>query len=302
MKARVGIDVGGTSLRCALYTSKWKRIAQTKRPTPPTGTESVLQAIYDSIDTLLKQHPDYEMQSIGVGLPGPIDTKRGVLRYTVNIPGFVNVPLHKKLKRRYPSISSDQIVLANDANCAALGESFQRDIQTLFYIGLGTGVGSGFVQNGRLYTGRSIAPEIGHTVINFNGPSCICGSKGCLEQYVGVAGVKRLAQKHCNSLLSAYDLAQRAYQHDSCAVAAYQEYGLYLGIGLTTIVNAFDPAVIVIGGGIMHEATLFMPIARQELKKRMFSKSLPRIVYSKKRDNGLLGAALLALKQKKTST
>lgn len=291
--ARIGLDIGGSSIRGGLFTEDLTLLSELKDETPQTGTKDVLQTIYSLIDSLQNKHPKYTVRSIGVGLPGPISESGKTFRYAVNISGFENVPLIRFLHQRYPHISSDQIKIANDANCAALGESYRRSIPTLFYLGLGTGLGSGFVLDGTLYTGRAIAPELGHTVLNFNGPLCSCGSKGCLEQYVGTAGLKRIAKRSVGKTLDAYELTKRARAGETNAIRAFNEYGRFVGMALSNVVNTVDPPVIVLGGGIMQEATLFMKEARLELKRRMFSQTMPTLVYSKNTKNGLLGAALL---------
>lgn len=276
----IGIDVGGTFIKIGLVSAGGRIIARRKIPTPP-------RADYRVIFNAIK---DFEAAGIGIGVPGFVNTDKGIVHKLVNIKGWDNVPLQRLLEKA----AGMPVRIDNDVNCMVLGEvafGIAKGKRNVFGITLGTGVGGGIVIDGRIYRGSSFtAGEVGHVTVVKDGPRCNCGNRGCLEALVGN---RRIIAK---GGMSPQELEAQAKRGNKKAIRIWQEAGEYIGIVLAGIVNVLNPELIVIGGGIAKAGDLIMKPIRNAIKKRAvpIARDIVKIKFSKLGDDaGVLGAAAL---------
>ena len=263
----LGIDIGGTSIKAGIVTENNKIIykASTKTSIGPSGFINTLvtlvQKILDESGLNIT-----EIASIGIGCPGYIDAKNGVIDEAGNLQ-LRNYPLVEKLKEHF----NLPIYLHNDANCAALGEYWalnDKTIESYIMVTLGTGIGGGIILNGQIYAGcNGRAGEFGHMIVCIDGRQCACGYRGCWETYASVNALikdaKAMADTHPDSLLHKLseqvggkidgEIIFRAVEEgDYVAQTVFQNYIKYLGEGLISIVELFQPEVVTIGGGLSN--------------------------------------------------
>lgn len=262
-----GIDLGGTQVRVALARSDGNLVASVKTRTPLLRTP---QALVDWAAEEIDRHRGREkVKSIAIGAPGPIDVKRGVLVNPPNLP-WRNVPLAAMLTRA----TGAQVHLANDADMAGLGE-FQRGAgkgtRNLVYITWSTGVGGGLIIDGKLHRGaHGTAGEIGHMIIDPDGPLDACGQRGCLEAFCGGANLARATGHPAAELFAA------AARGDRQARLVVQGAARYMGAALISLTNAVDPEMFVMGGGVARSWALVQPTMLETLRSSPFIKPARR--------------------------
>lgn len=312
MPAIVAIDLGGTSTRAAFYASAEPPAqAQHKFPTPSErGPDAVLDRIAQAIEAVLppKTRPD----RIGVGAPGPLDPYRGIILDTPNLAGMLNMPLRDRIAERFAC----PVALGNDANLAALGElryGAGRGASHLLYLTIGTGIGGGVIVDGRQLLGkRGLAAELGHMQVHTGGERCGCGQIGHLEAIASGPAIARAARQRllsgepssmsrlpgCPDSITTNDIGRAALQGDPLARSVLEEAGRAIGRHLASLVHAFDPEVIVLGGGVSLIGPLFFePIERAMRLHVMHPAYLDglRLVPAELGDEaGLIGAMILA--------
>jgi glucokinase len=228
---------------------------------------------------------------MSVGVPGLI-TLDGVMRASPNIPGSIDVAVKAELAARL----GRPIWVDNDGNASALAEwrfGAGRESRNMWMVTLGTGIGGGHVVNGTLQRGvNGFAGEIGHMVVNPDGPRCTCGRKGCWEVYASGRGLRMLASGE-----SGESVIERARQGDADAVTVLEAYARWLAIGLSNLANVSDPDVIVIGGGVSVAADFFMPMLRRWFLETLYSpeqRQHPDLRVAQLGEHaGAIGAALL---------
>jgi glucokinase len=286
----LGIDIGGTNLVVGSVAEDGSALHALG--TEPTGAEAGERDVLDRLIALAqrtiaqtkREVPDAEIIGVGVGAPGPLDTKSGIVLLTPNL-GWVNLPLRAIIHDRLKLPAS----LDNDANCAVLGEWWRgaaRGSRNAIGITIGTGIGGGIILDGRLYHGSSdCAGEIGHTTIDSEGRRCKCGNYGCLEAYASGPNIALRACEEINagaeSRLSKYvdgDLTritaqtvyQAAHDGDELAMDVVNDTAKFLGIGIANLLNIFNPEVVVVCGGVtLAGEHLFAPL-RREVTRRAF--------------------------------
>ena len=281
-KIYIGIDLGGTKILTASADSKGNIIKDIKIPTEvPKGNEVVVENIHKSIKKVLSGtnlHKD-NVEAIGIGSPGPLDLEKGLIVGAANLP-FERFPLVDEIEER----TGIPVYLQNDANTAALGEKFfgaGKDVENMIYVTVSTGVGGGIIIDGEIYYGyNGNAGEIGHMLIDPDGPICGCGNHGCLESFssgTAIARMGREAVKDNRSKLidqlvegntteiDAEIVARAARKGDEVAEEIYHKAGYYLGMGLANLVNIFNPEMIVLGGGVMYAEELFIDNLKNSL-------------------------------------
>lgn len=308
----IGIDLGGTNIVAAVVDEKYNILAKAKTPTAmPRKPEE----IFDDIAKVSKESVEKagltmsDISSVGLGTPGTVNG--GVIEYANNL-GFDHIPAEKMLKERLGDLP---IYIENDANCAALGEAFAgcgNGSKNFIAVTLGTGVGSGIIVDGKIVSGINHAGgECGHMVIVVDGVPCTCGRRGCWEAYASATALinqtKAAIEKHPDSIMSelakeegavtgrtAFDGMRRK---DAVAVKVVENYIKYIAAGVTNLVNAFQPEILCIGGGICNEGeTLLRPLRRYVEKERysVYSSVQTRIVKAELgNDAGIIGAAIL---------
>ena len=309
----LGIDLGGTNVAAAVVDETGKILGRTSLPTP-RGVEAVADRMAEAACTAADNAgiPWEQVSSVGVGSPGAIQPETGVVKYWSNLD-FEDVPLADLLAARLDK----PVLLENDANAAALGEyaaGAGKGSSSMVAITLGTGVGGGAVLGGKLYTGFNYAGmEVGHFVIEHGGRRCTCGRRGCFEAYCSATALIRrtreLMEQNPHSLLwalAAGNLDQvdgrtpfeGAGRGDSTALQIIDEYISYLGCGVTSLVNLFQPEVFCIGGGPSAQGENLIGPVREILQREDYARNqthrtkLVRALLGN--DAGLIGAALLS--------
>ena len=309
-RAAIGVDIGGTSAKAALVDPSGEILSRVEVPTETrAGTKSILAVA----ETLLGRAPDLGLQviAVGVGAAGFVDFREGTINFSPNLSyGDPNVATAVRDHLGLP------VVVDNDANAAAWGESCfgtARGARYLALLTLGTGVGGGFVVDGSLIRGATGAgAEIGHMVIDPDGPECPCGLRGCLERFASGSAIARMAIEalredpksaildFASSIeeVTAVDVSRAAAQYDETARSVLRVAGRSLAVGMSNIVNLFDPDVIVLGGSVVKAGEPYLGPARDELNRMTQAQRRRPVrldVSSLGVDAGILGAAALAL-------
>jgi glucokinase len=263
-----GIDLGGTQVRVALARSDGRLVTSVKTRTHLLPTP---QAMVEWAAGEIDRHRGREkVRSITIAAPGPIDLKRGVLVNPPNLP-WKNVPLVALMSR---ASGGARVQLANDADMAGLGEFHRgagRGTKNMVYITWSTGVGGGLIVNGHLHRGsHGTAGEVGHMIIDPDGPLDNCGQRGCLEAMAGGASLARETGH------PAAELFQAAGRGDRQARAVVERAARYMGLALISLTNAFDPELFVMGGGVTRSWALVAPTMIATLKSSPFIKPARR--------------------------
>ena len=289
MRYVIGIDIGGTNLVVGAVAedgSGYRHLSS--EPTrPEDGPDAVLERLTRQAKTVIVAtlaEPGATVIGVGVGAPGPLNTRTGIIFLTPNL-GWVDLPLRQRMSDAlgYPT------TLDNDANCAVLGEWWQgaaRGTEHAIGVTIGTGVGGGVIIGGRLYHGASdCAGEFGHTTLDAGGRKCKCGNYGCLEAYasgpsianraveaIRAGAVSIIPDKVGGDLdrVTAQEVYQASQEGDEVALEVVRDAARYLGAGIANLINIFNPEVVVVCGGVTQAGDrLFGPL-RQEVTRRAF--------------------------------
>ena len=303
----IAVDIGGTFVRGALVDPDGTIAFRTEHPTDPSaGTKSIVGIVED----VIARDSDAPVVAVGIGAAGFIDAARGAVTFSPNFvydDPYVADAVHARCNL--------PVVVENDANAAAWGEhayGAARGSNHVACLTIGTGIGAGFIEDGRLVRGFSGAgAELGHMVMDPDGPQCGCGLRGCFEQLASGGAIGRMARKAVeedpDSTILAFagsveaitgeDVTKAAREYDETAREVLRRAGTSLGIGLSNVVNLFDPEVLVLGGGAVSAGEPFLGPARDQLFKMTTAQRRRPIrldVTSLGGDAGLLGAAALA--------
>ncbi|MFN3532466.1 MAG: ROK family protein [Candidatus Brocadia sp.] len=303
----IGIDLGGTNLKAGIVDMDGKIL---HRLSIRTNSHADSQTISDQILSLIAEiiqcaHvKESDMIGVGLGSPGLVDKKGETILFSPNLPRWRNIPIKRIVAERF----SKPCVLENDANAAAWGEKWVgagKDVSSLVMLTLGTGIGGGIVIDNKLWRGaNNVAAEIGHMVIQMDGPQCNCGNRGCVEVYASATGMvrrfKELLRSGISSALKISDeitakmINDAAIQGDRASLNIIEETGRYLGIALINIMHVLNPEMIVLAGGMIGSGELLMNPIRQVTQQRAFEASYKdtKIVFSQLgNDAGIIGAA-----------
>ena len=308
--AVVGVDVGGTKVAAGRVMGG-RAVEVTERPTDLSSARALLDGIEAAVrETIERTGP---VDAVGLGVPSQIEFERGLVVASVNIP-LEGVPLRDELGARLGT----PVYVDNDANCAALAEAqFTEDApaQSLVMLTLGTGVGGGIVIGGRIFRGSSgLGAELGHVVVDANGPECpgACPNRGCLEALCSGTALEREATAFAaanpaswlgqvaadrDGRVKGKDVVEAAREGDRDAVDLLLGLGRWLGAGIATFINVFEPEHLVVGGGLSGAADLFLPAAESEARGRALPALAERTRISvAKAGNaaGVIGAGRLA--------
>ena len=304
-----GVDIGGTTVKMGLFEGDGNVIDKWEIKTvTANGGEAVLPDIAASIAEKLVEHSvaKEDVVGVGVGVPAPV-TAEGVVNGTANL-GWK----YKEVKKEMEELTGLSAVIGNDANVAALGEMWQgggKGQKNMVMITLGTGVGSGFIVNGKLIVGEHGAGgEGGHVTVDYEETDCCgCGNKGCLEQYASATGIVRLAKKKLANTekatvlnaetVTAKDVWDAVKAGDEVAIEVAEQFGKYLGSGLAIMAAVADPAIFVIGGGVSKAGDVLLSYVEKNYRERAFfaHKNAEFALASLGNDAGIIGAAKLAL-------
>lgn len=311
----IGIDVGGTNLKAGLVDESYRLVATKKMPLHFTSMEQMGETLTDMALGLVEENGlrRDQVASIGMGFPGSVDNRRGVVIKTVNIP-IRFMPVAEMVHRRWDV----PVYLGNDADCAALGEYYHYGddrLESLILVTLGTGIGTGIILGGKIQAGcNGFGGEGGHIVIVHGGEPCTCGRRGCWERYASASALVRQtkaameadpgsAMWQAAGSLDQVDgrtafAAMRS--GDAAAKAVVAQYLDYLAEGLANFINIFQPEVIALGGGVSHglEGDL-LGVLQSKVLDMCFGREAERhtkLVRAKLgNDAGIIGAALLGV-------
>ncbi|MDO8736066.1 MAG: ROK family protein [Thermoleophilia bacterium] len=311
-KLVIGFDLGGTNMAAGLVDARLEVLESLEMETPTASQEELLSAIVSMVRDVSSRAPS-PVSAVGFGIPSMIDQQHGRAVMSVNVPladcDFVD---YMRSELGMP------VFIDNDANVAALAEAragAALGASEVIMITMGTGIGGGIIIDGRVYRGfTGSAAELGHMVIDANGPRCqgSCENYGCFETMASGTALKRYAREEALSqpksalaqaLASGEDpdgalLTSLALEGDPASLAVYEKIGFYTGVGITSLVNIFNPEVFVVGGGLIKAGELILGPARKLLMERGLrpNRDLVRVVPAKfGADAGMLGAACLAL-------
>lgn len=310
MKSLIGVDIGGTQLRAARFDLDLNLLERAAQPShAEQGTDAVLERLYETIRQVLPDDPA-DLLGIGLAFPGPLDTATGIVLATPNLP-FKDLPISTLVKEAV----GGPVYLGNDADLAGLGEyrlGAGRGSKSMIYMTISTGVGGGIIIDGKPYAGRGQGGEIGHMVVVPDGPICGCGRPGHLEAVasgtaIGRIARERLAAGEASSMLEqvggdldkvdARIVGEAAHAGDALALEIVTQAGMYLGIGIASLMVTFNPDKFVLGGGVTKIGDLlFDPmweaIRRYALHPRYYE-DVPIVLAELGGDVGLYGAAAL---------
>jgi glucokinase len=304
-------DLGGTHLRVATVDRNGKIFCRQIQPTPQAEeANEIVRALIDAVHECESNTAAQGgvLSAVSVVVPGTVNVAEGVVVKAPNVPcldGFrLSAALESELE--WP------VILENDANAAALGEMWRgagQGYRSLICVTLGTGVGGGIILDGKLWRGADgSAAEIGHIGVDpFAGVPCTCGSRGCLEVYASATAIVRMTRearpRYPNSILhdtedlTSAKIYQAGKEGDELAIEVFRRMGVYLGIGLASLINVLNPEIVVIGGGLSNGWELFEKHMHQQVIERAFPIPARRVKIVRAQcgdDAGLLGAAWLA--------
>ncbi len=311
MRFVIGVDLGGTQVRAIRCDAQGNVLTHARTDTAATeGPSVVVRQIKRLIDEVIGDTPRELLLGVGVGTPGPVDGRTGVIYEAPNLAGWIDVPLKTLLR----DATGLPVTVGNDANVAALGEwrfGSGGGVDDFVYVTVSTGIGGGVIIDRGLLLGRKgIAGEVGHMVVQVDGPRCGCGNLGCWEALASGTALARRATEallagepsmlrdvDAQSSLTAVHVALAAAAHDPLALRLMEREGELIGIGLVNLLHLFSPEVIALGGGVMKSADLlFPPMRRMIAKYAMAPYQDARIELATLGDRtGVLGAAALVL-------
>ncbi len=311
---RIGVDLGGTNIAVGVVDENLKIIGRGKLKTNiPRPAENIFDDIAKAVNLAVKDAGIKidEVSSVGVGTPGSVNKATGYIEFANNLD-FNKVPAKDMLEERI----NKPVFIDNDANCAALGEAVAgvgQGVSSFVAVTLGTGVGSGIVINGKIVGGVNFAAgEMGHMVIAVDGEQCNCGRRGCWERYASanalIAQTRDAMRHNQDSLMwqlvkenidevSGRTAFEAMRQGDDTAKEVVSHYIYYVATGIINIINALQPEIICVGGGVGHEGENLLDPIRKHVERERYS------IYATKQtkicaavlgnDAGIIGAALL---------
>ncbi|MEO2509270.1 ROK family protein [Clostridium paraputrificum] len=306
----IGVDLGGTKISTAISTIEGNILANVVLPTKAEeGEVAVLGRIIQSIDEVIVGSSTSidEVEAIGIGSPGPLDARKGIIITTPNLP-FKDYNLVQPLKEKY----NIPVYLDNDANAAAIGEYMfgaGKGKESIIYFTVSTGVGGGAVLDGKVYRGHtSNALEIGHTTVDPNGPRCNCGNLGCLEAMSSGTAIAKKGKEAVSTnvetslkkydTVTSYEVFKEAEAGDEVAKDIIDNALTYLGIGVANAIATFDPEMIIIGGGVSKAGDIVFDTVKKVVNKRCFksmAESCEIVPAGLGSDAGVVGAVALAI-------
>ena len=287
----IGVDLGGTKILAGVVDDRGQVERRREYPTPTASQDELLAGLDAAIEELLTD----DIAGLGFGLPSPIDQKAGRALQAVNIPLDESVDFRGRMRERFGL----PVGIENDANAAAYAEfrfGAARDVETMVMLTLGTGCGGGAVVDGKLFRGWA---EFGHMVIVHDGIPCqgTCTGRGHLEPYVTGVAATKLAQAEFGPAVDAHRLVRLENEGEQRAVEILDGIGRHLGSGIGTLVNIFNPELVVIGGGFAAAGDFVLEPAREVMRREALAHAGDRIPIVRAELGtaaGLIGAGLVA--------
>ena len=316
----LGVDLGGSKTLAAVVGPQGRMVSSHESVTPATkDREAVIQCIVDSARSALEQARVgiSEISVIGIGAAGMSNPAAGILFSSPHLPGLREVLLGDIVQERL----GRKTFIINDADAAALGElhyGAARDVRNFIYITISTGIGGGIVIDGKIYTGAiGIAGEVGHMTIDDRGPICDCGNRGCWETLASGTALMREAKLRISrgvktSILecaegnienvTAQVIHRAAERGDKVAKELIAQTGYYVGVGLASLINIFNPELIVIGGGLSNIGDMLLEPAFKTAEKRAYKEAFHAVRFASAElggNSGVIGAATFAFQEMK---
>jgi glucokinase len=312
----LGVDIGGTKIAAGLVSSEGKILFHTRVPMPAHGTAAQgFAAVQSAIEAVFAAHPNSRSTLTGIGIcaPGPLDPKTGVILNPPNVPCWRNFPLATEVQRAFGLAAR----VNNDGNAAALAEALWGagvGHRNVFYATLGTGIGTGIVFERHIYHGRTgSAAEGGHVTIDYHGPVCGCGKRGCIEALASGPAIARRARERLVesresspkmlalaggdvNAVNAEIVAEAFQQDDPLAAQILQETADFLAIWAGNIIDLLEPDVFIFGGGLSQFISGFFPRIREQLPHWCVNQrfaEIPIVLAHYGSDAGIAGAAAL---------
>ncbi|MFB3887459.1 MAG: ROK family protein [Thermodesulfobacteriota bacterium] len=314
----IGVDFGGTNIRMGVVTPEGKVLKKVRYTTDVSkGGAALFEQLVSNLSDLIRKYfkESDQLIGIGIGVAGPVDMEKGIMIAPPNLPTLDGFPVRAFLQERIPS----PIFIENDANAFTLGEGWvgaAKGCNNYCGITLGTGVGGGVVVAGKILRGSTgMGGEVGHMVLDPDGPSCGCGGRGCLEVYASGTGIRRMAVEVAHKRgsgrisewvkgnaedLNSEKVFEAARKGDLEAQQIFNVMGRFLGLGLVNLVNLFNPEKIVIGGRVARAWDYFIPSVVETVQERAMKgpREKVRIVRAECGDDaGMLGAAYAVLRR-----
>lgn len=314
----LGIDLGGSKILTAVVGARGQMLSSDRSKTPAAeGHEAVVRSILESAHRSLQQAgvSVSELLAVGVGAPGLVNSRTGIVATSPHLPGWWDVPLRDIIQDGLGKAT----FLINDANAAALGElrfGAALGARNFIYITVSTGIGGGIVIDGEIYSGATgIAGEVGHMTIDDEGPACNCGNRGCWETLASGTALAREARRRIEegadtsipahaegdvSRVTAKTVQSAAEQGDALSRELIGRTGYYLGVGLANLVNIFNPELIVVGGGLSNMGEMLLEPAFKTASERAYREAFEAVRFVRAelgRNSGVLGAAAFALQE-----
>jgi glucokinase len=303
----IGVDVGGTKIAAGVVTPQGEVLSKARYPTASTTKERLLSSIARAV---VEVGDGFEVGGVCLAVPGSILAVENKVIDSPNLHAIEGVPLKDEIEDR----TGLQVTVENDANAAAWGEfrfGAGSEVDHLVFLTLGTGVGGGVISHGVLLRGaQGAGGELGHVTIQATGPRCNCGNHGCLEALASGTAIGRrareVASEKSNSALGRLaierkvlgeDVTELARKGDEAALTVLEEAGTWLGIGVASFVNIFNPQVVAVGGGVAKAGGLILNCARREVRLRARSPARDLVEVKEATlglESGILGAAALA--------
>jgi glucokinase len=289
-KRVIGVDLGGTKILAGVVDREGRVEQRREHATPTASQDELLAGLEAAVEELLTD----EIAALGFGLPSPIDQRSGRALQAVNIP-LKDIDFRARMKERFAL----PVAIENDANAAAYAEfrfGAARDVETMIMLTLGTGCGGGAVIDGKLFRGWA---EFGHIVIVYDGLPCqgTCTGRGHLEPYVTGVAATKLAQAEFGPAVDAHRLVRLANEGEVRAVEILDGIGRHLGAGIGSLVNIFNPELVVIGGGFAAAGDFVLEPAREVLRREALARAgyrVPIVRAELGTAAGLIGAGLVA--------
>jgi N-acetylglucosamine repressor len=303
----LGMQLGSSLVRAVLMDVKGSVVGELDMPVDAEGSSaSILGRMIDTGRRILQRHgvERSTLAGIGIAAPGAVDFESGVCLYAPHHPNWKNVRLKDRIERAF----GVPCCVDHAYNCFALSEKlfgFGRELDSFVCVLLGTGVSAGIVLGGEVYRGaNSLAGEFGHTCVDENGPLCACGNTGCIEMYVSGPALASAAQRETGrsgqadgSRLTAESLSHAARKGDAIARRVYARMGTVLGIGISSLINIFNPQAVILGGLVCRASDLFLPSCMETVRRRAWHASPKDVKVSHLERGAVLGAAALVLQQ-----
>lgn len=301
MTYAIGIDIGGTKVAIGLVSDAGEVVVRSTLKTdtsvPPA---EIVRRIAEEVSTLLANHGEGlgELAGIGLGAPGPLDPRQGVITCPPNLPGWEGFPIVEELGKYF----DQKIVMENDATAATLAEKWvgaAKENDHFLFMTISTGIGAGLFMDGRLRTGHTgNAGDIGHMVVDPSVGTCVCGQKGCFEYVASGTAIARMASEELGRPVTTKEAFELHAQGDQQMTALVGRVFTYIGMGCTSLINTLDIQKIVIGGGVSQVGEPLFSAVRDYVSRFALNsigrqtEIVPAVL---DQDAGLIGAAALIL-------